>query len=123
MSHGKILVVDDDRWLVDVLARELETAGYEVKRAEHTIDAIQAVDTFCPDVITLDLFMPGPNGIVLLHELQSHSDLSRIPVVVCTNSAHDLPTDSLEQYGVRRILDKTRMHPSDIVAAVRRCMA
>ncbi len=121
--HGKVLVVDDDRWLAELLAGELQTAGYQVQTAEHTLDAITAIDEFRPDAITLDVFMPGPNGIVLLHELQSHADLAQIPVVLCTNSASELPTGGLHAYGVKTVLDKTTMQPGDVAAAVKRCMA
>lgn len=122
-GHGKVLVVDDDRWLAELLAGELQTAGYQVQTAEHTLDAIAAIDEFRPDAITLDVFMPGPNGIVLLHELQLHADLAQIPVVLCTNSASELPTTSLRAYGVKTVLDKTTMQPGDVTAAVKRCMA
>lgn len=122
-GHGKVLVVDDDRWLAELLAGELQTDGYQVQTAEHTLDAIAAIDEFRPDVITLDVFMPGPNGIVLLHELQSHADLAQIPVVLCTNSASELPAGSLHAYGVKTVLDKTTMQPGDVAAAVKRCMA
>jgi CheY-like chemotaxis protein len=123
MVAGKVLLVDDDRWLAELLAGELQGAGYQVQIAEHTLDAITAIDEFTPDVITLDVFMPGPNGIVLLHELQSYTDLAQIPVVLCTSSASDIPTDSTRAYGVTSVLDKTTMQPGDIVAAVKRCMA
>ena len=123
MAAGKVLLVDDDRWLAELLAGELQGAGYQVKIAEHTLDAIAAIDEFTPDVITLDVFMPGPNGIVLLHELQSHTDLAQIPVVLCTSSASDIPTVSARAYGVTSVLDKTTMQPGDVVAAVKRCMA
>ena len=123
MAAGKVLLLDDDRWLAELLAGELQGAGYQVKIAEHTLDAITAIDEFTPDVITLDVFMPGPNGIVLLHELQSYTDLAQIPVVLCTSSASDIPTVSARAYGVTSVLDKTTMQPGDVVAAVKRCMA
>ena len=123
MTAGKVLVVDDDRWLAELLAKELHGAGYQVQTVEHTLDAIAAIDEFCPEAITLDVFMPGPNGIVLLHELQSHTDLAQIPVVLCTNSASELPIGSLHAYGIKAVLDKTAMQPGDITAAVKACTA
>lgn len=120
MAGGRVLLVDDDRWLAELLAAELRAAGYQVQRVEHTLDAIAAIDEFRPQVIVLDVFMPGPNGIVLLHELQSHTDLVDIPVVLCTNSAADIPAEGLSAYGVKTIVDKTTMHPGDIAGAVRR---
>ena len=120
MAGGRVLLVDDDRWMAELLAAELRAAGYQVQRVEHTLDAIAAIDEFRPQVIVLDIFMPGPNGIVLLHELQSHTDLVDIPVVLCTNSAADIPAEGLSSYGVKTIVDKTTMHPGDIAGAVGR---
>lgn len=121
MRVKKVLIVEDDRWQAMLLEAELKTAGYKVKVAEHTLEAISMIDSFKPDVMTLDVFMPGPNGIVLLHELQSHTDLARIPVVLCTNSAADIDGNNLRSYGVKSILDKTIMQPGDMARAVGAC--
>lgn len=116
----RILLIDDDTWFVEQMARTVKKAGYEVALAHNGIEGIEQIDTARPDVIILDFFMPGPNGLVLLHELQSHSDLAAIPVILCTNSAADVAPEDLVQYGVRRVLDKTTMEPADVVAAIRK---
>ncbi len=122
MKNIRVLVIDDDQWLVDEYTRTLTTAGYTVERAGNALDAMETIDRLKPNVIILDLFMPGPNGIVLLHEIKSHTDLSRIPVILISNAAADLQPDVLAPYGVLRVLDKTTMTPGDIVAAVKRVL-
>lgn len=118
-----VLLVDDDEWLSAQYSRLLEDAGYRARTVPNALDAINAIDLHRPDVIVLDLFMPGPNGIVLLHELRSHSDLTGIPIVMCTNSARDITGTKLSAYGVMATLDKTTMHPQDVVVAVRKVLA
>lgn len=118
-----VLLVDDEEWLSAQYARLLEGAGYRTKSAGNALDAITAIDSDPPRVIVLDFFMPGPNGIVLLHELRSHSDLAGIPIVMCTNSARDMAQINLTAYGVAAVLDKTTMHPGDVVVAVRKVLA
>jgi len=118
-----VLIIDDDQWLSAQFQRVLTRAGYIVYAVDNALDGIGAVDTHKPQVIILDIFMPGPNGIVLLHELRSHSDLAQIPVIVCSNSASDVPHGDLTAYGVRTVLDKTTMQPDDIVAAVMRVLS
>ncbi len=115
----RALIVDDDEWLAKLFARRLERDGMAVQSAPNAIEALDLIDSFRPEVIILDLFMPGPNGLVLLHELQSHEDLSRIPVVVCTTSANDVTLEQLRPYGVKLLLDKVSMRPDDIAKAVR----
>ena len=118
----RVLVIDDDEWLAKLLARCLEHGGLTVRVALNSIEALDLIDDFHPNVIILDLLMPGPNGLVLLHELQSHDDLGRIRVVVCTTSAREVTLEQLRPYGVRLLLDKTTMQPDDIMAAVRKVL-
>lgn len=119
---ASVLIIDDDLWMSAQLQRVLSRAGYETHIASNALDGISAIDIHKPRVIVLDIFMPGPNGIVLLHELRSHSDLARIPIIVCSNSAADIPHGDLSAYGVHVVLDKTTMEPADVVAAVGRVL-
>ncbi|MBP6038154.1 MAG: response regulator [Candidatus Saccharimonas sp.] len=114
-----IVVIDDDPWMSAQLARRLERAGYVVELATDGLEGMELIDRVHPAAIVLDIFMPGPNGIVLLHELRSHSDLAAIPIIVCTSSAADIPRGSLDTYGVRVVLDKVTMDADDVVVAVR----
>ena len=81
--------------------------------------AIELVDTFMPDVIILDVLLAGSTGFAFLNELQSHGDTKEIPVVLCTNLAEQFNDTQLGAYGVRRVVDKSTMHPSDLVVAVK----
>ena len=122
MKRAHILIVEDDAWLADEYARTLKSAGYTTGHAGNSLDAIGLIDVKRPACILLDLFMPGPNGLVLLHELKSHSDLANIPVVFISNAASDLAKDSLHSYGVMQVLDKATMHPEDVPAAVKKVL-
>lgn len=122
MSKGSVLIIDDDGWLAAEYVRQLTRAGYRAQHVHNALEGIEAIDMHKPDAIILDIFMPGPNGIVLLHEIRSHSDLAQIPVIICSNSAGDIPHGNLTKYGVRTVLDKGTMRPDDLVAAVKRVM-
>ena len=119
MAAPYIVIVDDDTWMADGYRQALVNSGYTVDYAANAFDAMALLDIRVPDALILDIFMPGPNGITLLHELQSHADLAVVPVVLVSNAAGDIPLGTLQPYGVVKILDKTTMHPSDIVAAIR----
>lgn len=115
-----ILVVEDDEWLAEQHARTLKGAGYHVEVVAHALAAMDIIDDTPPDVIILDVLLAGPNAFTLLHELQSHTDLAGIPVILCTNSAQDLAEEDIAAYGVRKVLDKATMHPDDVIAAVKK---
>jgi DNA-binding response OmpR family regulator len=122
MAKESVLIIDDDGWLAEQHVRQLAHAGFRPHHVRNALEGIEAIDLYKPDVIILDIFMPGPNGIVLLHEIRSHSDLANIPVIVCSNSASDIPHGNLTKYGVRTVLDKATMHPEDVSAAVRKVL-
>ena len=114
-----IVVVEDDVLLGHHFERTLKKAGFDVVSSPHALGAIRLIDDTKPDVIVLDMLLTGSTAMPLLHELQSHDDLARIPVIMVTSLASDLSIDSLKPYGVTHVLDKTTMHPEDLVAAVR----
>jgi DNA-binding response OmpR family regulator len=122
-TASSVLIVEDDDWFAEQQMRTLTAAGFTVARAPHGVAAIEAMDDCVPDILVLDIFLPGPNAITLLHELQSHPDLATVPVIICSNSAGDVPLGALAGYGVRRVIDKTSMQPGDLVAAVKRELA
>lgn len=118
-----VLIVEDDDWFAEQQIRTLAAAGFAALRVPHGLAAIEAIDRSKPDILILDIFLPGPNAVALLHELQSYPDLARLPVIVCSNSAADVPDGVLTAYGVRQVIDKTSMQPRDLAAAVRRELA
>lgn len=115
----RVLLVEDDPWLAELEASILSDAGYTVTMSPHAPSAIEAVDRVRPDVIILDVLLTGSTAFALLHELQSYGDTETLPVILCTNIAENFKQEELAKYGVRRVIDKTTMHPDDLVAAVR----
>lgn len=121
--NERIVIVEDDEWLAEHYLRVLRRAGYEVYHAPHAVGAITVIDDVQPQVILLDVLLTGTTALALLHELQSHADLAKIPVVLATNLADQIDLNDVRGYGVKRIVDKATMQPDDIVAAVRGALA
>lgn len=115
----RVLLVEDDAWLAEMEQTVLSEAGYEVIIAPHALAAIDYIDTSVPDVIILDVLLAGSTAFSLLNELQSHGDTHSIPIILCTNLAEQFTSSQLKEYGVKRVVDKTTMHPNDLVVAVR----
>ena len=120
MTKGKnVLLVEDDAWQAEHFVRQLEVHGYAVSVAGSAEAAIHDVDIVRPDVIILDLMLPGSNGVALLHELRSYADTGTIPVIMCSSIASSLSREQLSAYGVVDIIDKTTIQPDELVVAVR----
>lgn len=118
MAGARVLIVDDDTWQAEHLARQLTEAGYQATTSAHAPQALASIDESLPDCIVLDIGLPGVNGMALLHELRSHADLSHVPVVVCTNVSVTL--DELRPYGVAALLRKDKIRHGDVAVAVRK---
>ncbi len=79
-----VLVVDDDPKAVDLIAAYLTPPAYSVVRAYGGSDAIVLAGQLRPDLILLDLMMPGVNGFDVVEALSRDADTSRIPILVLT---------------------------------------
>jgi CheY-like chemotaxis protein len=84
MTNARILLVEDDDHQRLLYREDLESDGYEVFEARDGLEAISAVDRLAPDVVVLDINMPGTDGLTTLARL--HDKHQRLPVVL--NSAY-----------------------------------
>ncbi|HEU5051022.1 MAG TPA: type II/IV secretion system protein [Gemmatimonadales bacterium] len=83
-TRGKVLLVEDEEPLRKVMRDLLEREGYSVAEAADGVAALDQVDRVAPDVIMLDLNLPGLDGYHVLQQLRSRPATSRIPVIVLT---------------------------------------
>ncbi|MCL2444624.1 response regulator [Candidatus Saccharibacteria bacterium] len=114
MTRKLIYIIEDDQVLAAHFVRTLK--NHTTETFTNGIDAIKRIDQQLPDLIILDVIIDGPSAFSLLHELQSYTDTAQIPIIIC--SSLDLTQYDLTLYGVVRVLDKSTMHPDDLVEAV-----
>jgi CheY-like chemotaxis protein len=116
----KVLVVDDDPKAVELIALRLEGLATTVLRANGGSEAIEIARRELPDLIILDLMMPGVNGFEVVEVLHKHADTARIPMLVVT-AKHITTADLAELNGfVAAIMDKVALDPRRFIAEVRR---
>jgi DNA-binding response OmpR family regulator len=91
MSDGTrcCLVVDDDPSIREIVVMNLEAEGLHVASADNGEDALRLARDLRPDLIVLDVMMPGRDGYSVLAELKSDATMSEIPVVLLTAKASD----------------------------------
>ncbi|MBN1824539.1 MAG: response regulator [Endomicrobiales bacterium] len=85
MALGKILIVDDDKDTVIMLRDLLESEGYEVITAYTGARALERVREERPDLVLLDIMMPGLDGFSVCREIKSRSATRNVKVVVITS--------------------------------------
>jgi CheY-like chemotaxis protein len=84
MAGKKILIVDDNADLVRIMSAHLEGHGYSVVSASDAAEALKAIQTKKPDLIILDVAMPGGDGLNVLRRLNASNPKNMIPVIVVT---------------------------------------
>jgi len=95
----KILMIDDEPDILKFTALRLETSGYEVKTAISGIDILLMLEEFDPDLILLDIKMPGLTGVEVLDMIRKSEQHAQCPVIFMTAEAN------LEAYGIEKIED------------------
>ncbi len=80
----RVLVIDDEEIVAEMLADTLEVLGCEVQVANSGREGLSRARKFLPDVITLDLKMPGMDGFKVLEQLKKDSRTRDIPVLIAT---------------------------------------
>src|SRR5215207_4381378 len=83
-SGGRVLVVEDDADIADVLRRSLRNEGYEVRTSADGVEALDVAAGFFPDLVVLDLGLPGMDGVEVCRRLRSDGD---VPILMLTARA------------------------------------
>ncbi len=84
MGAEKILVVDDEEDVVRAVGMRLQSAGYEVMSASDGVSAVRMAEERVPDLIILDIGMPGGDGHSVARRLRENAETKMIPVVFLT---------------------------------------
>lgn len=112
-----VLIVEDDTDLRKFYRHALSIAGYDVQEARGGFEALRNLDLNPPDIIVLDLMLPGVDGFVVMQELAAHAHTRSIPLVVVTGSA-----ENLDHLDVTYLLRKP-VSPEALVNVVRKCLS
>lgn len=119
MIKKKILLVEDNIMLAENYVRILKPE-FEVDWADNADKAFSIMDDNPPDLLILDVLLSGHSIFSFLNELQSYSDTIKLPTIICSDLAANLSVEDLSQFGVKEILDKSKMLPNDILRKARR---
>jgi signal transduction histidine kinase/DNA-binding response OmpR family regulator len=117
-----VLLVEDDPAARDLLARALTREKLHVVEASNGRDALELLDDVRPDLVLLDLMMPGMDGFEFAEHLRARNDQPPIPIIVVT--ARDLTAEDRARLNghVHHILQKGRSAQEDVVAEVHRLL-
>lgn len=121
-SLGRVLVVDDDEVIRQLIAVNLQLEGFEVATAVDGQDCLDKVAEVAPDVITLDVMMPRLDGWVTAVRLRENPATRDIGVVMITARAQDHDVRRGHEIGVDAYITKP-FDPNDLIRTVRELAA
>ena len=85
MAIHKVLVVDDSKTELVYLSAILQKNGFTVRTAENADDAMRSIEQERPDLILMDVVMPGQNGFQLTRAIARHPEYASVPIILCTS--------------------------------------
>lgn len=118
MAHEKILVIEDEKDILELIAFNLECTGYTVFKASNGEVGLELVKKELPDLILLDLMMPGIDGFDVCRALKQDKLTKNIPVIMLTARGEDTDIVSGLELGAEDYVTKP-FSPQILIARIR----
>lgn len=111
----KILIVEDDPFLSSLAAGRLEKEGYKVKVSVDGAQALKSIEEEIPDLVLLDIIMPGMNGFDVLRSIRGNPKTKDLPVMVFSNLGQEHEIEEGKKLGADDFLVKAKFTLKEVV--------
>lgn len=115
----KILIIEDDKFLRELIARKLTDENYEIEEAIDGEEGMKKVKTAKADLILLDLILPGIDGFEVLAKIKEDPSLASIPVIILSNLGQREDVERGLKLGAVDYLVKAHFTPNEIIEKVK----
>lgn len=122
MAGEKILVVDDDPFIVNLIVYNLEQEGYNIIQATNGLEALEKARREKPDLIVLDIMLPKMDGYKVSRILKFDKNYKDIPVLMLTAKVHDMDRQTGMETGADVYMTKP-FEPEALVKKVKDLLA
>lgn len=111
----KILIIEDEEIILNLLQRKLTAEGYEISIAKDGEEGLRIMREVKPDLILLDIIMPKKGGFEVMEEMGKDNELKKIPIIVISNSGQPVEIDKAQALGAKDWLIKTEFDPQEVI--------
>jgi DNA-binding response OmpR family regulator len=118
----KVLIVEDEPSIANIYKLKLEKSGYSCRIVYSGLDVMPAIAEFKPDVVLLDLMLPGLMGDKVLAKIRSQKEHRDLPVIVITNVSKNEAPRTLWHLGIHDYIVKASYTPAMVVEIVDRVL-
>jgi len=116
----KILIAEDEAILSTLLEKKLIEEGYQIFVAEDGEKSMEILNKEKVDLLLLDIIMPKKSGFEVMEEMKKDSKLSKIPVIIISNSGQPVELSKIKELGAKDWLIKTKFSPQEVVEKVKK---
>ncbi|OHA32094.1 MAG: hypothetical protein A2928_02685 [Candidatus Taylorbacteria bacterium RIFCSPLOWO2_01_FULL_45_15b] len=118
-KNKTILIVDDDKFLLNMYRMKFAESGFVVETATSGQETLQILRTgTSPQILMLDMVMPGMDGIELLETIRKEKLASSAHVVILSNQSQASDMDKAKEFGIDGYIVKATSIPSEVVQEV-----
>ncbi len=120
---NKILVIEDDSFLQGLVASKLAKEGYAVVTAASGEEAVKVADEQKPNLILLDLVLPGMDGFEVLTKIRKNEALKKTPVIVFSNLAEEKDMSRARDLGANDFMIKSNFTLDELAVKIKEMLA
>ena len=114
----RVLLIEDEPNITEAIRFLLSRDGWQVETHADGTDAVDVVVSSAPDLLILDVMLPGKSGMDILRELRERDDMQALPVLMLTARGQSRDRDMAEKAGVSRFMTKPFSN-AEVLTAVR----
>jgi DNA-binding response OmpR family regulator len=118
----RVLVIEDEPSIAEAISFLLRRDGWEVLSHDHGADALERIRAACPDLVILDVMLPGRTGLEILRALRADSGMAHLPVLMLTARGQLRDREMAESCGASRFMSKPFSN-AEMLASVRDMVA
>ena len=118
----KILLIEDDKFLRELIVKKLIKEGFVVLEANDGEEGLTKISQEKPDLVLLDLILPGVDGFELLQKAQEDPFIKNVPIIVLSNLGQKEDIDRCMKSGAVDYLIKAHLTPIEIVEKVKKAL-
>lgn len=120
MDKKTVLIIEDDAFLIKAYRIKFEREGFSVLTAANGKEVLVALEKEPPQIVLLDLMLPGISGFDILETIRKSASWKNVPVIIFSNLGQSQDIEKGKKLGANEYFIKTNMKISDVVDAVRK---
>jgi len=115
----KILIIEDDVIVANIYRNKFSIEGFTVDIANDGMSGLEAIKTFRPDAVVLDLMLPKMTGVELMKKVRGEADFQKLPIIVFSNTYLTNMVQEAWKAGATKCLSKANCSPKQLLEVVR----